>query len=106
MTVPIICKAGNSCRVLVDIYTDNSDGLLDVCILEFKPGPANQTQILQFAAKRDFVLDGSNLMRLKLKVTKKGDPVGWDVHHTIPDVIVGYCFGAFLYINFIFTYCH
>ena len=97
LTVPIICKVGNSCRVLVDINTDNFDGLLDVCMLEFKPGPATQTQIVQFAAKRDFVLDGSNLVRLKLKATRKGDLIGWDENHKITDVLVGYCFGAYLF---------
>ena len=105
VTVPIICKVGNSCRVLVVINTGNIDGLLDICMLEFKPGPANQIQIVQLAAKRDFVLDGSNLVRLKLKIIRKGDPVSWDVHLAIPDVMVGYYFGELWYANFNFTYC-
>ena len=86
--MPIICNVGNSCRVLVEMNTGNLDGLLDVCMLEFKPGPANQTRIVQFAAKRDFVLDGSNLVRLKLRIIRKGDLIGWNVNYTIPDVMV------------------
>ena len=72
--------------------TGNFDGLLDVCMLEFKPGPANQAQTVQFAAKRDFVLDGSNLVRLQLQFIRKGDSVGWNVHYTIPEVVVSNCF--------------
>ena len=90
VTVPIICSVGNSCLILIDMTTSNLDGLLDVCMLEFKPGPANQTQIVHFAAKRDFVLDGNNLVRIKLKVMRKGDPVGWGVNYTIADVLVSY----------------
>ena len=88
VTVPILCNVGNSCRVLVDLNTGNVDGLLDICMLEFKPGPANQTRVVQFAAKRDFVLDGSSLMKLKLKVIRKGDVACWDDHHPIPNVVV------------------
>ena len=93
--MPLICKAGNSCSILINLSTDNLDGLLDVCMLEFKPGPANQAQIVQFAAKRDFVVDGSRLVRLKLTAITKGDPVGWDVDCALADVLVGLYFRAF-----------
>ena len=86
--MPIICSIGNSCRVLVDMNTDTPDGLLDVCMLEFKPGPANQSQFVQIIAKRDFVRDGTNVMRIRLKVIKKDGADGWDIHHPIPYVVV------------------
>ena len=88
VTVPIICNTGDSCRVLVEINTDNSEALLDVCMLEFKPGPANQSKIIQVAAKRDFILDGSNLMKIKFNISLKGDPVDWKRHRSISDVLV------------------
>ena len=88
VTVPIICNNGDFCSALVHLTTDNSDGLLDVCMLEFKPGPANQSQIFKVAAKRDYILDGTNLMRVIFNISKKGSLIGWDSHYPISDVLV------------------
>lgn len=96
-TVPIICSASHSCRVLVEISTDNSEALLDICVLEFKPGLANQSKIVQIAAKKDFILDGSNLMKLKFNISLKYDPVDWDRHRLIPDVLVSFYINSFIH---------
>ena len=88
VTVPIICKVGDSCRVLVHLKTDNTYGLLDVCLLEFKPGPANQSQTFKVAAKRDFILDGTNFMRITFLISKKEALVDWNSHYPISDAMV------------------
>ena len=91
-TVPIACSNGNSCRILIQMTTDNSESLLSVCALEFKPGPAPQSQIVNIAAFTDFVLDGSQITKLRLTFSRKGHPVGWNNHRAIPDVLVCHCF--------------
>ena len=88
VTVPIICKVGDSCRVLIDMKTDNPNGLLDVCMLVFNSGLANQSKTFKVAAKRDFVLDGTNFMRLIFNISGQGSLVDWNSHYPIPDILV------------------
>ena len=87
-TVPIVCNTGNSCGILVQLTTDTSEVLLSVCMLQFNPGAANQSQTVQAAAKRDFILDGSHTEKLRLTISGRDNPVGWGNHVTIPDLTV------------------
>ena len=92
-TVPIVCNTSKACSILVQMTTDKFELLLSVCMLEFNHGAANQTQIVQVAAKRDFVLDGTHMVKLRLNVSGKGAPVGWSSHDTIQEVLVClFCF--------------
>ena len=88
VTVPVVCNNGNSCLILVHMKTDNSDGLLNACTLEFKPGLVNQSQVVKVAAKRDFILDGTKLMRLTFNISREGSMVDWEGHYQIPPVLV------------------
>ena len=91
-TVPIICNTGNSCSILVQMTTDTSEVLLSVCMLEFKHGAANQTQIVQVAAKRDFVLDGDHIVKLRLNAIRRDNTIEWNNHVAIPALAVCLCY--------------
>ena len=86
--MPIVCKHGDFCKVLVNLTTDGSEIFLNLCIIEFKPGPANQLHVIEIAAKRDFILDGNKMAKLQLELLRHIDPVDWDNHHKIEDVVV------------------
>lgn len=56
--------------------------------MHFRPGEGSK--IVEVKAKRDFIIDGDKKIALSLEITKTADPVDWNNHHKIPDVIV--CF--------------
>jgi len=59
-----------------------------VNLCRLKPGPAGQTHKLQVVAKRDFVDDGDQNMKVKLFVPDHVNPVDWNCYPNITDINV------------------
>eukprot|EP00795_Rhopilema_esculentum_P008757 gene8757-14783_t len=87
-TVPILPETGKTCSVTVQLYQDNKQGFLSTCKIEFKPGPANQTQVIEVMAKRDFIIDGNQEMKIKVRVIGHIHCPDWNSHHKVPDIVI------------------
>ena len=73
---------------------------LSACIIEFQPGKANQTKIIEVVAKRDFVNDGTQRVRIRIRIIRDNNLPDWDNHHGIKDVIVSIKKGRILCFHF------
>lgn len=65
-TVPIICEAGTkNCSITVRLVQSNTAVMISKCSLVFQAtNKVFSTQTFQVIAKRDFVDDGSNKMKI------------------------------------------
>ena len=88
VTVPIVCKTGSPCKLVIQLDQDNLDVFLGACVIEFNPGPANQTQIIEIVAKRDFVNDGTQRVSIRIKIVSHVGLPDWNNHHKIKNIIV------------------
>lgn len=88
-TVPVVCQDGSvNCEVRLEIGQTKQDNFVDYCTLKFKPGPAGQEKELEVVAKRDFVDDGDQTMKVKLFVPHHLNPVDWNCYKNITDITV------------------
>uniref|UniRef100_A0A7M5WQE5 VWFD domain-containing protein n=1 Tax=Clytia hemisphaerica TaxID=252671 RepID=A0A7M5WQE5_9CNID len=89
-TVPIVCQDGTeNCHVQLEVGQSGAkDSFVDYCTLKFKPGPKGRSLDLQVVAKRDFVDDGDQQMKIKLFVPDHVDPVDWNCYKNISDINV------------------